>query len=612
MAKRHVLLPGVTTLARTVARVRDQATERLYETLYYLVSDTQRCLLESVLEVPMGARSDLERWRKGPAEVTGRSLQRALERVGEIKALGLSSLDLDAVVPHRRVVELARYEMVAYAPQVRRHPISRWVATLACTLTYLEAKAVDDALELLDLLMANDLLAKAERGTESQRARQFTKLARASGLLARAWGAFLAVTESGEEVGLGEVWAAIRQVASREELAVAWATVREIVPRPEDDDQGAARAELSRRIGTVRGFVKTLTEQAVAKCAPAMQRPGLLPPKWPVPGHFATACEVVDFEANAEADPVLQAMKALPELLRAKRRLKVGDIDSSIVVGSWRPLVLGRPPDPGGIIDKDPYVLCVLAQFHRHLKRGDIYAEASSRWRDPRAHLLSGQAWANARETVLTALSLPTEPDELVASRAEALDRAYRDFAAGMGTNSSAVIDDEGRLHVERLAAVPDPPSLVDLRKRVSAMLPRADLAEVVLEVMSWQPDSVAAFTAASGSRARLTDLHVTVAACLVAQALNIGYEPIVARGVQALERDRVSHVNQNYLGTEAYALANQFLWTARRASTSHKPGAGGWWQQSTGCASWSRCPLSMPGPTASTSAPSGASPGST
>jgi hypothetical protein len=192
LAKRHVLLPGVTTLARTVARVRDQATERLYETLYYLVSDTQRRLLESVLDVPKRARSDLERWRKAPAEPTGRNLERALERVGEIMALGLSSLDLDAAVPHRRVVELARYGMAAYAPQLRRHPVSRRVATLACTLSYLEAKAVDDALELLDLLMANDLLAKAEKATTSERARQFTKLARASGLLARAWGAFLA------------------------------------------------------------------------------------------------------------------------------------------------------------------------------------------------------------------------------------------------------------------------------------------------------------------------------------------------------------------------------------------------------------------------------------
>ncbi|MGH3155170.1 MAG: hypothetical protein ACRDNF_01130, partial [Streptosporangiaceae bacterium] len=59
------------------------------------------------------------------------------------------------------------------------------------------------------------------------------------------------------------------------------------------------------------------------------------------------------------------------------------------------------------------------------------------------------------------------------------------------------------------------------------AMLPRADLPEVILEVMTWIPAFTAAFTSASGGRTRLDDLHVSVAACLTAQALNIGYVPV-------------------------------------------------------------------------------------
>jgi len=35
-------------------------------------------------------------------------------------------------------------------------------------------------------------------------------------------------------------------------------------------------------------------------------------------------------------------------------------------------------------------------------------------------------------------------------------------------------------------------------------MLPRVDIGEVVLEVMSWQPEFAAAFTPASGGQARL------------------------------------------------------------------------------------------------------------
>jgi hypothetical protein len=54
-------------------------------------------------------------------------------------------------------------------------------------------------------------------------------------------------------------------------------------------------------------------------------------------------------------------------------------------------------------------------------------------------------------------------------------------------------------------------------------MLPRVDIGEVVLEVMSWQPEFAATFTPASGGQARLDDLAVSVAAALTAHALNVG-----------------------------------------------------------------------------------------
>jgi TnpA family transposase len=268
-------------------------------------------------------------------------------------------------------------------------------------------------------------------------------------------------------------------------------------------------------------------------------------------------------------------MKAMPALLRARRQLNTDDIDTSLVRGSWRRLVFGHSA-PAAAIDKAAYVFCVLTQFHRHLKRGDIYAEASGRWRDPRAQLLSGQTWADAKETVLTALSLPESPDELLAGHSQALDQAYRDFVVTMSANSAASIDERGRLHVERLEAVPDPPSLVELRRRVSAMLPRVDLPEVILEVMAWQPGFVRAFTAASGSQGRLADLDVSIAACLAAQALNIGFGPVVEPGVEALKRDRLGHVSQTYMSAEAYAAANAPLIEAQARAPLAQAWGGG------------------------------------
>lgn len=168
LRERDALLPGVTTLARLVARVRDEATQRLWDCLFGELGDQQRRLLELLLEVPDGARlSDLERWRKGPTKPSGKSLEKALSRVSEIAGVGFGTLDLDVVVPHRRLVELARYGMAAKAPQLRRHPPSRRLATLLATVVYLEAKSIDDCLELLDLLVVTELVGKAERESGS-------------------------------------------------------------------------------------------------------------------------------------------------------------------------------------------------------------------------------------------------------------------------------------------------------------------------------------------------------------------------------------------------------------------------------------------------------------
>jgi len=60
-----------------------------------------------------------------------------------------------------------------------------------------------------------------------------------------------------------------------------------------------------------------------------------------------------------------------------------------------------------------------------------------------------------------------------------------------------------------------------------------------------------------SGGRSRLKDLPVSIAACLTAHSLNVGYRPIAKKGVEALERSRLSHVYQNYFRPETLSLAN-------------------------------------------------------
>ena len=69
-------------------------------------------------------------------------------------------------------------------------------------------------------------------------------------------------------------------------------------------------------------------------------------------------------------------------------------------------------------MNRHAYTFCVLEQFYRHLKRREIYADASTKWRNPQAQLLEGEQWETIRPDVLTALGLPENPDALLAEHA--------------------------------------------------------------------------------------------------------------------------------------------------------------------------------------------------
>ena len=80
--------------------------------------------------------------------------------------------------------------------------------------------------------------------------------------------------------------------------------------------------------------------------------------------------------------------------------------------------------------------------------RREIYADASTRWRNPQAQLLEGDQWEDVRPEVLTALGLPENPDALLADRTATLDTAYRQVGGRLAGNTEVRIDDDGKIHL--------------------------------------------------------------------------------------------------------------------------------------------------------------------
>jgi hypothetical protein len=343
LRERDVLLPGVSRLARLVARERDAAMARLWETLSGALTDQQRMALDALLVVSPGGRvSELERWRTGPVRASGPQMVKALHRIAEIGESGLSRVDIDVTVTPRRLAELARYGMSADVAQLKRHGEQRRMATLVATVTALEATAIDDALDLLDLFMTTELIGKAHQDTDKQTIKAHPRLASSSAMLVVVAEVLLEASSWGDEdeVRLSQVWEAIEARIPRSQVRAAAATVSGMVPPPEAIPEGNWRAELAKRITAVSGFVKVLTS-------------------------------TITFGATATGAPVLAAMTDLGEQLASEARWTVRNrrVHPAVVTGPWQHLVFGHPARADGSVDRAAYTFCVLEQFHRYLKR---------------------------------------------------------------------------------------------------------------------------------------------------------------------------------------------------------------------------------------------------
>ena len=208
------------------------------------------------------------------------------------------------------------------------------------------------------------------------------------------------------------------------------------------------------------------------------------------------------------------------------------------------------------------YTLCFLDKLQDALRRRDIYVENSDRWCDPRKKLLQGTEWQANRIQVCRALGHPINPKEAITGLVAQLDMTYKLVAANFDNNDSVKLDISGKhpsLTITNLDKLEESPSLTQLSRQVNELLPKVDLTELLLEIHA-HTGFADEFSHVSESNARADDLSISICAVLLAEACNIGLEPLVKHNVPALTRYRLNWVKQNYLRAETLVRANARL----------------------------------------------------
>ena len=469
LVEAKVLLPGPSVLLRFVATAREQAAQQLHAELAGLPDEQQRRQLTGLLIVDEPNRtSRLELLRRGPTSVTAAGLLGALDRLAEVRQLGVAGLDLSGV-PAGRVATLARHGQAARAQALERMAEPRRTATLLAAARQLETDATDDVLDLLDRLLAG-LLARSQRVEQRDRLRGLPALDVAARSLRDAVAVLLDPPDAGRG-GLPAIWVTLEQRGmSRAQLTGAVHAVSELSREPESWVE-----QLLARYSNIRRFLPALLD-------------GL------------------QLGATTGGQPVLAALDALRSL-EGRRQVHTDEVPMELVTGVWLRLVTA----PEGRLDRRAYTFCVLERLRDALRRRDVFAPASSRWADPRARLITGPAWEAARDEVCRSLGHDVPADRELA---ELTGAARRRLPGGRRTGCPTIrrcgsrrVDGRDRPVLTALDRLDEPASLLALREQGGRLLPRVDLPDVLLEVQAWT-GFAGEFTHVSEGASRADDLR--------------------------------------------------------------------------------------------------------
>lgn len=516
LLQNKVLLPGATTLVRLVSEIRERANQRLWKKLAALPDSWQTARVTELLDIPEGQRiSPLEQLKKGPVSVSGPAFTEALERYIRLRNLEFSRLNFTGL-PTIQLRNLARYAGMASVKYIARMPEKRKLAILTAFVKAQEITALDEAVDVLDMLIL-DITREAKKTGQKKRLRTLKDLDRAALLLARACSMLL--DEQADDTELRET---IFSSIPKSRLAESVSKVNELA-RPQNNN---FHDEMVEQYGRVKRFL------------PAVLRD-------------------LHFQAAPAGEHTLSAIHYLTELNGSKKRI-LDDAPEHIITGPWKRLVY----DAEGRIQRAGYSLCLLERLQDALRRRDIWLENSDRWGNPREKLLQGEEWQAQRVPVCRALGHPTDGHKGVQQLAIQLDETWKAVASRFEGNAEVHVCKDGKypsLTISSLEKLEEPPSLLCLNSRVRQLLPPVDLTELLLEIDA-RTGFTREFMHVSESGARAQDLHISLCAVLMAEACNIGLEPLIKHNIPALTRHRLSWVKQNYLRAETLVSANARL----------------------------------------------------
>lgn len=536
LRKKRVLLPSYTTLRSLVVGLRDRADEELSKRLCGKLTAAQIGVIDGLMKVPAGkGASGLEQLRRGVGAPSWAAFEKALSRVDAIMALGFVDVDVSDV-PERKLAHLAGHAMTERVSRLANQSGKR--AAVLAAIKHMEKHALDDAMDMLDKLITQQFLSKPKRLADDDIIAAYPTFAPAGALVAQVMRAVLHAVKEQVDPETGEITdphtdtysmrALIEGFADRRAVETAVEILAGSMPPPGSDTHERRRAKMLERYPALRSLVPVLVDR-------------------------------VPFGATPAGQPALTALWSLPDLLD-REDLRLGDIDATLLTGSWKGLVCSDPDQTSDTVNTQAYAFCVLETFHQQLCGREIFAVGASRWGDLRSALLSGEAWERERPGLLTSLGLPASPEPYLAEACRNLHTELTAVASRVPEGYQVQLGD-GTLALRKTPGTPS--SLVRLKRQVNKMLPSVELSQVVVEILS-RTGGGRTFTTPNGSPSPFTEFDLSLAAVMVGLGSNLGLNAVAEEEEEGkretLALTRLDHVSRTYFRPDTIEAFNTLM----------------------------------------------------
>jgi len=442
LSDRKTILPGATVLARLIVKFREHLNNLVYHKLTKRLTPEHKTTLNNLLIIPENKRkTPLEVLRTPPVHDSSKGLLTAIDRLETIKNLNMGSIDTRDI-PSRRLDTLARHALLTWTGNIAKLSEARRYATLLVTIQYLEKTALDDVLDVFEVVMSG-LGIKSRNKRRKERIRTLKDLDAASILLGEAVSLVL-----DSSIADSELRNAIFKHIQQSTLQQARDSVHELTSGIPKED-----IESWTYVGTtIQRFLSRLLQK-------------------------------IPFEGLPNIKPVLAALAFYQKPHKKGKAWK--SAPTEFIPSDWKSLVILQNKE----IDPHYYAICLALELQNALKKREVFVVESPRYGDPRAQLLSDQHWLAVRDTVCRTLDWSLDPKVELEHLQSKLDQAYTITNSQLEGNTTLRMElQDGIITpiITPLEALEIPVRLRDLQTQMEARLPEVDLSEMMLEMQAF------------------------------------------------------------------------------------------------------------------------------